>query len=70
MSDISEATSLSAPSTDSLSPQIPVEQTAYDNTKQTVDIICSGSQFLSWQYHDMVTDSKEKNRKNSSFFNT
>jgi hypothetical protein len=70
MSDISEATSLSAPSSDSVSPQISVEQPAYDNTKQTAEIICSGSQFLSWQYHYTITDIKDKNRRNSSLFNT
>jgi hypothetical protein len=70
MSDISESTSLSAPSTDSVSPQIPVEQTAYDNTKQTVEIIFSSSQFLRWQYHDMITDIKDKNRRNKSLFDT
>jgi len=68
MSDISEATSLSAPSlsapsTDSLSPQIPVEQSAYNNTQQTMEIICSDLQFLSWQYHDMITDIKDKKQK-------
>jgi len=78
MSDISEAKSLSAtslsapslsaPSADSVSPQIPGEQPAY-NTQQTMEIICSDSQFLSWQYH-MITDIKDKNRRNSSLFNT